>query len=337
MSAMNLEKKSITGYLQRKKLTTRGTPLTIEQIGDGMKNLVYYVKGPEEDWILKQALSRVQIKERWWLGRKRIFTEKICIEILAEILPPTVIPEVVLEDRTDFILATTPPPKDSVNWEAELASGRIDLQIAYQCGELLATVHNQTFERLEIKRFFKDTKAFEQLRIEPYYGKIVEAFPDLKKLIDAQARHLLKDQQVLVLADLRPRNIWIDNGQLYLVDFAAAHFGNPSFDLAFYAGDLCLKAMYNHIQKAAYLEAINIFWNAYFKTVEYKGAEEIEKAAVRDLGCMLLGATDGRQQVDYFEDGVRDLCRRIAQSLLFTELDKIEDITEFVNRTLIDG
>ncbi len=334
---MNLEKKSISGYLQRKKLITRGTPLTIQRIGNGLKNLVYYVKGPEEDWILKQALSRAQVKERWWLDRKRIFTEKNCVEILAEILPPTVIPEIVLEDRTDFILVTTAPPKDSVNWEAELASGRIDLQIAYQCGELMATVHNQTFDTPEIKRMFKDTKAFEQLRIDPYYGKIVEAFPDLKKLIDAQARRPLKEPHTLVLADLRPRNIWIDNGQLYLVDFATAHFGNPSFDLAFYAGDLCLKAMYNHMQKAAYLEAINIFWNAYFKTAEYKGAADTEKAAVRDLGCILLGATDGRLQVDYFEDGVRDLCRRIAQSLLFTELDRIEDITEFVNRTLIDG
>jgi len=29
--------------------------------------------------------------------------------------------------------------------------------------------------------------------------------------------------------------------------------------------------------------------------------------------------------------------RRIAQILLFTELDKIDKITEFVNRTLIGG
>ena len=334
---MNLEKKSISGYLQRKKIITRGTHLTVQQIGDGLKNLVYYVQTPNERWILKQALSRVQIKERWWIDRKRVFNERCCIEILAEILPPTVIPEVILEDRTDFILITSPPPKDAVNWEAELASGRIDLQIAYQCGELLATVHNQTYDHAELKRLFKETKPFEQLRLEPYYGKIVEAFPDLKKLIDAQARQLLKEQHTLVLGDLRPRNIWIDTGQIYLVDFATAHFGNPSFDLAFYAGDLCLKAMYNHMQKAAYLEAINIFWNSYFGSAEYKGVGEIEKAAVRNLGCMLLGATDGRQPVDYFEEGVRNLCRRIAQSLLFTELNKIEDITEFINRTLIDG
>ena len=58
---------------------------------------------------------------------------------------------------------------------------------------------------------------------------------------------------------------------------------------------------------------------------------------MRDLGCMLLAATDGRNPV-YFEDPhVTDLTRRIAMSLLFTELNSIEEITEFINRTLIDG
>ena len=37
------------------------------------------------------------------------------------------------------------------------------------------------------------------------------------------------------------------------------------------------------------------------------------------------------------DDAFRDITYRICQSLLFTELDKIEDITEFINRTLIDG
>ena len=37
------------------------------------------------------------------------------------------------------------------------------------------------------------------------------------------------------------------------------------------------------------------------------------------------------------DDAFRDLTYRVAQSLLFTELEKIEDITEFINRTLIDG
>jgi len=37
------------------------------------------------------------------------------------------------------------------------------------------------------------------------------------------------------------------------------------------------------------------------------------------------------------DDDMRDLTGRLAQNLLFTELEKIQDITEFINRTLIDG
>ena len=335
---MNLERKGMSAYLQRKKLIKRGTPLNIRPIGDGQKNRVFQVSALEEEWIIKQALSRVQqVKARWLGDRKRIFAETHCIEILNEIVPPDVIPQVVLEDRTDFIIVTTPPPKDSVWWERELQRGKIDLQIAVQCGELLATVHNATFERPDLKSSFKDTKTFEQLRIAPFYEAIATAFPDLKKIIDAQTQNLLKNKVALVLGDLRPRNVWIDTGQVYLVDFATAHFGNPSFDLAFYSADLCLRAMINSLQKAAYLEAINVFWNGYLKIAEYSGKEDIEKTAVRDLGCLLLSATDGRQPFEGMPPEIVDLSRRIAQSLLFTELERIEDITEFINRTLIDG
>ena len=42
---MNLEKKAISGYLQRKKLLTRGTPIRVMSLSDGLKNRVYYVSG----------------------------------------------------------------------------------------------------------------------------------------------------------------------------------------------------------------------------------------------------------------------------------------------------
>ena len=109
---MNLERKGMSAYLLRKKLIKRGTPLNIRPIGDGQKNRVFQVSALEEEWIINQALSRVQqVKTRWLVDRKRIFAETDCIEILNEIVPPSVIPQVVLEDRTDFIIVTTPPPK----------------------------------------------------------------------------------------------------------------------------------------------------------------------------------------------------------------------------------
>ena len=333
---MNLEKKTLSGYLQRKKLLARGTSIRVQTLGDGSKNRVFYVSSPSQSWIIKQAHPRVQTKERYYLDRKRIFTEVNCIEVLRQFLPPEIVPEPIIEDRTDYISITTAPPKNALLWESELANGKIDLQIASQCGELLATVHNETKDQPQIKTLFKETKAFEQLRIEPHHDHVVKSFPDLRKPIAAQTKRLKKEGQCLILGDLRPRNVWINGGQLYLVDFATAHYGHPSFDLGFYAADMCVKAMQNSIQKAAYLEAINVFWNGYLGLSSSKKSEEIEKPAVRDLGCMLLAATDGRNPVHFEDPHVTDLARRIAMSLLFTELSSIEEITEFINRTLID-
>ena len=320
---MTLDEKSLAGYLKRKKLTGEGEGvLDVRQVGDGLKNLVYVVVTTEQRLVVKQAHWRVQVKQRWWTDRKRLFAEKSCIETLANILPPQVLPEVLLEDRTNFVLVTTAPPRDATVWADELDRGRIDLQIASQAGELLAAVHNQTAEMSDLETLFKETKPFEQLRVEPLYGQVAAAFPEIR---------------TAVLGDLRPRNILIDHGELYLVDFATAHFGQPSFDLGFYAGDMCLKAMLNHPQKAAYLEAINVFWGAYTRTAEYEGTAAVGKAAVRDFGCLLLAQVCGRRPVYEGDEAFRDLAFRISRNLLSTEAEKIEDITESINRTLIDG
>ncbi|MDA0337732.1 MAG: aminoglycoside phosphotransferase family protein [bacterium] len=335
---MNLNKNTLVGYLRRKKIIGQHeVVLDMRQIGDGIKNQIYIATTAQQRLVVKQAHSKAQIKERFWIDRKRIFAEKNCIDVLANFLPPDLIPEARLEDRSDFILVTSAPARDAVLWEDELAMGRIDLQIAAQAGELLASVHNQTHNGREVKTLFKDLKAFEQLRIEPLYMHAAAAYPEIQKAVEHQAKELLKPGRCLVLGDLRPRNIHINSGQIYLVDFAAAHFGQPSFDLAFYAADLCLKAMLNHPQKAAYLEAINVFWMAYFRIVEYAKAAEVEKCAVRDFGCLLLAQVAGRLPVFQGDEAFRDLAYRVSQSLLFTELEKIEDITEFINRTLIDG
>lgn len=335
---MNLNKNSLVGYLRRKKVIDKNeVVLDMRQIGDGFKNQIYIATTARQRLLVKQAHSKAQIKERWWLDRKRVLTEKSCIDVLVNLLPPVTIPTSILEDRTDFILVTSAPARDAVVWEDELAVGRIDLQIASQTGEWLASVHNQTHKMREIKTMFNDLKAFEQLRIQPLYEQTATAFPEIQKAIEHQAKELMKPGRCLVFGDVRPRNVYINNGQVYLVDFATAHCGNPSFDLAFYAADMCLKAMLNHPQKAAYLEAINVFWLAYFRIADYARKAEVERAAVRDFGCLLLAQVAGRSPVYEADEAFRDLAYRVAQSLLFTELEKIEDITEFINRTLIDG
>ncbi len=334
---MNLEKKAISKYLKRKKLLAGTGPLRVQSLSDALKNRIYYVEAANQAWIVKQAHSRVQIKERWWIDRRRIFAEKSCIERLAQFLAPEILPQVLLEDRTDFILVTTPPPHNALSWENDLANGRIDLQIAVQCGELLATVHNETAGSAEVADEFAPTKAFEQLRIDPHYNYVANAYPDLKKAIAVHTNRLLNEGFCLVLGDLRPRNIWVANGHPYWVDFATAHYGYPTFDLAFYTADMCVKAMQNTAQKAAYLEAVNVFWNSYFQHANYKKVEAVKHQAVHELGCLLLSATDGRQPAALDDERIIGLSRRIAQSLILTGLGRIEDVTEFVNRTLIDG
>lgn len=337
MPILNLDKKSLPPYLRRKKIVVQGESIReIDPVGDGRKNTIYAVVTSRQRLIVKQAHSRIQqTKERIYLDRKRIFHENACIGVLAEIVPPDFVPTPLLLDRSNFILVTTGPAREALLWENELLRGRVDLQIAAQCGELLATVHNDTVNSRDLREMLQNTKPFEQLRIAPAYGRVAEAFPEYKKVIEDQSKELLKGRRVMVLGDLRPRNVWVNKGSIFLIDFATAHYGSPAFDLAFYCSDLCLKAIINSPQKAAYLEAINVFWLSYFGVARYARQPKVERSAVRSFGCLLLARV--QSPPPDMDPATCDLTRRIAQSLLTTELEKIEDITEFINRTLIDG
>ena len=337
MAIINLDKKSLPPYLRRKKIVVQGESIReIDGVGDNRKNTIYRVVTSRQRLIVKQAHSRIQqTRERIYLDRKRIFHEMACIGVLTEIVPPDFVPAPVLLDRSNFILVTTGQAREALLWENELQRGRVDLQIAAQCGELLATVHSETANARDLKDIFNNTKPFEQLRVAPAYGSIAEAFPEYRKVIEDRSRELLKSTKAMVLGDLRPRNVWVNKGSIYLVDFATAHFGSPAFDLAFYCRDLCLKAIINSPQKAAYLEAINVFWLSYFGVARYRSRQKEERSGVRNFGCLLLASAHNPPAE--MDPPTCDLTRRIAQSLLVTELEKIEDITEFINRTLIDG
>ena len=45
---MNLEKKDISKYLQRKKLLADGGPIRVQSLSDGLKNRIYYVEAANQ-------------------------------------------------------------------------------------------------------------------------------------------------------------------------------------------------------------------------------------------------------------------------------------------------
>src|SRR5207253_7372618 len=104
-------------------------------------------------------------------------------------------------------------------------------------------------------------------RIDPYHRTTARAHPDLAPLIDAEIERMLNTRRTLVHGDYSPKNMFIRPNQVFLLDFEVAHYGDPSFDVAFCLNHLILPAIRFPERRARYLESAHRFRQTYFAAI----------------------------------------------------------------------
>jgi thiamine kinase-like enzyme len=114
----------------------------------------------------------------------------------------------------------------------------------------------------------------------------------------------MESMECAVHGDFSPKNMLVQkNGEIVLIDFEVAHWGNPVFDLAYCLGHLMLKAW--HLKK--YEELLGLI-RAFLDS--YKG--EVRNL-LPHLGLMLLARMDGKSPVNYIQDeSLKQIIRLVA-------------------------
>ena len=194
--------------------------------------------------ILKQSREQLRTKARWVSRLERIWTEAEALRLLATVLPAGVVPEVLFEDRDNYLFAMSCAPEGSAVWKEQLLLGKADPDVARRAGEILGRMHGETLEHPALEGLLADRTVFHELRIDPFYETVRRAHPDLdgplSRLID-EVDH--PPEIRFVHADFSPKNLLVRGGEVVVVDFETAHAGDPAFDLGFFASHLILKAI----------------------------------------------------------------------------------------------
>src|ERR1051326_3366027 len=122
---------------------------------------------------------------------------------------------------------------------------------------MLGRIHRQCETDKSVHVRFADNEHFIELRTDPYFVTVAIRHPDLKPVVDAEIKAVLKTKWTLVHGDYSPKNILIcDNPRhLLLLDCEVAHIGHPAFDAAFCLNHLCLKSVKFPERKVAYLDS----------------------------------------------------------------------------------
>jgi 5-methylthioribose kinase len=296
----------------------------IFELGGGVSNTVLLVESDTRRFVMKQALGKLRVKQEWLADQSRIFRESAALRKLSEYLPDGSLPEVLFEDRDNFIFAMSAAPSASVCWKEFLLNGEIRVETAERVGELLALMASVSWRAAAWESEFGDQTVFDQLRIDPYYRAAARKHPDLypraARLIEQSAARRVS----LTHGDWSPKNFLVDGDQLMAIDFEVIHFGDPSFDAAFLLNHLLLKSFYRPQWASLYAQAADAFWRAYLAGVPRESW--IAPATLSHLGWLMLARVDGKSPAEYLRGAVQDRVRRFARDLIISPPNSVREV-----------
>ena len=325
---MDIENKShLDRYLSENGWLSPGISTTSKTLHGGVSNRTAWVQfSDHRQWVIKQALEKLRVKEDWHCPPGRISVEARAIEWLNDVLPESTVPTLVFHDEERHILGMEAVREPFENLKTVLLSGNIDVSLIESAGRVLGEIHRNG-TTAEARALFEDRSYFKILRLEPYYQFAGVQVPEAKDFFDRLVEDTLSTKLTVVHGDYSPKNMLIKEGRLVLLDHEVMHFGDPAFDVGFMLCHLLSKAIHLPPRRNVLLNGVLGFWKCYSEVNE-DIAVDIEPRAVRHtIGC-LLARVKGRSPHDYLEETSKQIQLRTGISLIKEQVNTIDDLCE---------
>jgi 5-methylthioribose kinase len=311
-----IDANSAADYLRETGVAAGDAAITVHELAGGVSNIVLRVAIDDRPPIvLKQSRERLRTQAEWLSRLDRIWIEVDAMKLLATILPGGMVPQVLFEDRAEYLYAMSCAPDSCTVWKSRLLRGVVEPEIARRAGEALGSIHAKTAGQEALLDRFAPLEVFDQLRIDPYYRRVALVHSDL-----AEPLRTLMDETIdppeksLVLGDFSPKNMLVGPSGLILLDFETAHAGDPAFDLGFFLSHLFLKSFRAAPEFAPYFGLISEFLEAY--QTRHATASWLISRTSRHLGACLLARIDGKSPVEYKNELNADAVRRAGRTIL---------------------
>ncbi|MGH7127985.1 MAG: phosphotransferase family protein [Planctomycetaceae bacterium] len=307
---------------------------TAEPLSGGVSNLVLRIRpqrGPE--FVVKQSRAQLRTDAAWFSDLERIRRECSVLRRLGEILPAGTVPRVLFEDRENYLVGMEAVEPGHRVWKADLLAGRIEDRYAVEAGRLLGLIHRESFALPQWAAEFGDRRAFEQLRVDPYYRRVAEVHSSIASQIDALIEQMATHACCLTHADFSPKNLLITSRSLALVDHETGHWGDPAFDVGFFLTHLALKRIVHAKRGEEFARLVASFDTSYKETVGELQPGPLapaawEPRAVLHLAACLLARIDGKSRIEYLDGQQRQFTRRFALEMFHDPPPRLQEVFE---------
>ena len=323
---------NVIPYLRNRDDVKLTADAEAELLGWGISNVVMRVNSGAGDLVIKQSREALRTEAEWLSRLDRVFREAEVMEVLVEYLGSPLIPEILFEDRDNYLFAMQAIQADHRVWKAELLNGNPDPEVALQCAHVLSTIHGETAGNTQLRDRWHDTTVFDELRLDPFYRYTARRHPGTEPFFQSLIAETLATQACVVLGDFSPKNILLTDQGISLVDFETACFSDPAFDLGFFLSHLILKTVLHASQRAAFLGRTRQFWEAYQNQLcvaqdqtAFDRTELSRRSAAHLAGC-LLARIDGKSPVDYLNPSQQDFVRQFTLQLITESPPCVDDV-----------
>jgi hypothetical protein len=322
------DRNTLEAYLREKNIIRDGFPYALKYCQGGVSGTVVFVDTGEKPMIVKQALGRLKVKEDWFCDPSRMNNEQKSNEIYHRLVPLCA-PEVYFYDEENCIYGREAAPAGSITWKEDLLGGLFDFMAAEQAMSSLVEVHNRCAGDRDLENVFGNKKIFYELRISPYIEYVVQKYPGLSSFAMPVVRELMESNLTLVHGDFSPKNIMINFRKIYILDYEVAHYGHPSFDVAFFANHFVLKGVKNKAWAEAYMGMLDFMLRIYFSKVRCISPAVMEKSVIKLLALLMIARVDGKSPVEYISsDEDKEQIRSIAFETIESRITSYRDFRD---------
>jgi aminoglycoside phosphotransferase (APT) family kinase protein len=298
------------------------TPLT-----GGVASDIAKVDLPKGSICVKFALPKLKVSENWEAPVHRNAAEYAWLELASDVHPQSAV-QLFGRSATQHGFAMEFISGDDVYlWKTAMLDGKLPKGEAAAVGDLLGKLHSASTTDTFDAKPFQNHDDFFALRLEPYLTFTATRHPVVADKLSALAAYLKTADRVLVHGDVSPKNILFRESGPIILDAECATMGDASFDLAFCINHLVLKAVHVPHIRAAMLNSIHEFWNAYASHITWEAASKIQERICQLLPALMLARVDGKSPVEYLSTKDQSFVRTSAILLLH---DKPHTLHEFV-------
>lgn len=330
-----MDQEIITTLLRKKNLIA-GSEIQFTPLKGGVSSDIFLVSDGENSVVVKQALSKLNVEDDWYADISRNDNEQKFLQFLNRVKPEAT-PKLLYSNSEHSFFVMEFLDEGFQNWKNQMLNGVFDPQIAEKSAELLAMIHQKSWESNDLRKEFNKANNFYELRTEPYLVTTGERHPDLQDFFFDEIERLKTHQESIVHGDFSPKNIMAKNDRVVLLDHEVAWFGDPAFDLAFFMNHLYLKMIYHFKKTGDIQDLTTIAWETYFDIMGVKKREQMELRTIRLLLMLMLARIDGKSPVEYLENDQQKFVRSFVKKHLsagrFSQVEINKDWKEELKNT----